>query len=104
MITDLKYALRTLLKAPAFSIIAILTLALGIGANTAIFTVINGVLLRPLPYAEPERLVTLKSQQSVPELDDIVTQSRSFEAVGGVSMQAADYAGGGEPVQIELGM
>ena len=101
---DLRYALRSLLKTPLFTVIAVLTLALGIGANSAIFTVINGVLLRPLPYPAPERLVTLKSQQSVPELDDIVTQSSSFEAIGGVSMQAADYAGGGEPVQIELGL
>ena len=104
MITDFKYALRSLGKNPAFTIIAVITLALGIGANTAIFSVVNGVLLRPLPYPDPARLMTLKSNQSVPELEDLQAQSQSFESMGGVSFQAADYSGGAEPVQIELGL
>ena len=104
MISDLKYAFRTLAKAPGFTAIAVLTLALGIGANTAIFTVVNGVLLRPLPYPAPHELVTLKSNQSVPELADLQAQSQSFESLGGVSLQGADYAGGGEPVQLEVGL
>jgi len=104
MISDLKYALRSLGKNPAFTVIAVLTLALGIGANTAIFSVVNGVLLRPLPYPEPERLVTLRSNQSVPELEDLQAQSQSFVTMGGVSSLAADYSGGAEPVQIELGL
>src|SRR5436190_8101861 len=62
--TDLRYAIRMLAKRPAFALVAIVTLAVGIGANTAIFSVVNGVLLRPLPYPEPDRIVRLYEQTS----------------------------------------
>jgi hypothetical protein len=59
LIQDLRYGIRTLLKKPGFAAIAILMLAIGIGANTAIFSVVNGVLLRPLPYRDSERVITV---------------------------------------------
>ena len=91
MIADLKFALRMLAKAPGFTIIAILTLALGIGANSAIFSVIDAVLLQSLPFPEPKQLVAIWSQttrenseketESVPDYADVRDQSETLSAL-----------------------
>jgi len=88
---------------PAFSLIAVITLSLGIGANTAIFSVLNAVLLKPLPYDRPERLLAVRSNQSVPDLADIRSWNKSFSEIGGIVMQPLDYTGGGVPRQIPVG-
>ncbi|MCI0487229.1 MAG: ABC transporter permease [Blastocatellia bacterium] len=87
---DLQYALRLFRKKPGFTVIAVLTLAIGIGANTAVFSVVNAFLLRPLPYREPDRLVMIqrtpaaadyRSIYSYPVFSDVREQSQSFEGV-----------------------
>jgi putative ABC transport system permease protein len=93
MIKDVRYAIRTLLKRPGFLVIAISTLALGIGATTAMFTIVNSVLLQPLRFPEPERIVLLegvnprqgitRSNLSVPDLVDWQQQSSAFEQLAG---------------------
>ena len=101
---DLKYALRMLKKNPAFTTVAILTLAVGIGANSAIFSVVNSVLLRPLPFREPGQLVRVYSEfptmqlqkfwLSAPELLDIQREAKSWESIGA-------WAPGGQNVGTE---
>ncbi|HXD34187.1 MAG TPA: ABC transporter permease [Pyrinomonadaceae bacterium] len=103
LLKDLRYSLRSLLKRPAFTAIAVLTLALGIGLNTAIFSVINAVLLRPLAYRDPANLITFRSNQSGPDLADVEAQTRSFAKIGGEVRQALDYTAGREPLQIQTG-
>jgi putative ABC transport system permease protein len=110
---DLRYGLRMLRRSPAFTLVVVITLALGIGANTAIFSVVNAVLLKPLPYPESEQLMmvygefpALKTNQmrlSLPEYVDFRQQTRSFAACGvfdGVSANLAPREGG-EPERVE---
>ena len=107
---DLKYALRMLKKNPAFTAVAILTLAVGIGANSAIFSVVNSVLLRPLPYQQPGQLVRVYSEfptmqlqkfwLSAPEMLDIQREAKSWEAIGAWAPGGQNVGTESEPLRV----
>jgi putative ABC transport system permease protein len=113
---DLCYGLRMLMKRPGFALVVALTLGLGIGANTAVFSVVDAVLLKPLPYAEPERLVViyggflasgdLNIVASAPEFYDYREQAQSFDSIGAYLPFSANLAldGAGEPERVEGGL
>jgi len=105
---DLRYGARMLLKRPAFTLIAVFTLALGIGANTAIFSLVNAVLLRPLPFAESERLVWTwgefsggnRASTSPPDFLDYRAQNRCFEELAAMMFKSFNLTGSGEPDRV----
>jgi putative ABC transport system permease protein len=107
---DLKYALRTLANKPGFSLIALLTLALGIGAATAIFSVVDAVLLRALPYPNPEKIVRVWEQASDghpmnlsdPNFDDFLTQNKTFASLSVYGFGLTSVSGGSEPVRVDI--
>ncbi len=104
LLQDLRYGIRMLLKQPGFTLIAVLTLALGIGANTAIFSIINGVLLRPLAYHDPEQIVTLlqdgRSPVSPANFLDFRTGSQSFAQMAAAEAWGGTLAGNDRPEAI----
>src|SRR6266566_2939354 len=97
LLRDIRYGLRSLLKHPGFTTVAVLTLALGIGANSAIFSVVNAIVLRPLPYRDSERLVAIwgnlhktgleEIEISPPEFADFKEQCQSFEQIAAYATQ-----------------
>src|ERR1043165_3421009 len=108
LLLDLRFALRTLRKTPTFTFLAIITIALGVGANTAAFSMVHGVLLPRLPYAGDTRLIRITQPSatrpdarfSVPEIDDYRAQVRSLEAVSEYHSMPFQLYGNGEPQRV----
>jgi putative ABC transport system permease protein len=112
IIQDLRYSIRQLRRRPGFTLVLVMTLALGIGANTAVFSVVQGVLLRPLPYDNPEELAVIwtqfptmdlmEFQASPPEFWDYQEQNRSFAAVGGMARREQTITGEDNPERVPV--
>ncbi|HWO32527.1 MAG TPA: ABC transporter permease, partial [Candidatus Acidoferrum sp.] len=109
-LADLRYGIRMLLRNPAFGITAILILAVGIGANAAVFSIVNSILLKPLPYADQDRLMMVrdvgdrdtKTPMSYPEFLGWKGQNQIFESVGAYSFGSVDLTSPGEPQQFDV--
>ncbi len=109
---DVRYGLRLLWKSPGFTTVAVLSLALGVGANTAIFSIVNAVLLRSLPFPHPERLVKIVASNrgvgardigfSVPEFDDLRSRAGVFEQVTATQGGPTNLTGGERPQHLEM--
>ena len=110
LLQDLRYSVRTLLKTPSFTIVAVLALALGIGANAAIFSVVNGVLIKPLPYHDQDRIVRVfaqflgqdmpKSNMSPPEFFDFKGKNRVFDEIAAYSDWKVNLTGVADPERL----
>src|SRR5580765_8313873 len=106
---DLKYGIRTLAKSPGFTTIAVLTLALGIGANTAIFSAVNSILLAPLPYRHAGELVVVWEKTplgryispSYPDVQDWERNARSFQGMAAFGSRSFDLTGPGSPEHLD---
>ena len=111
LMRDLRHAVRTLRRSPGFAMVVVVTLALGIGVTTAIFSVVYGVLLRPLPYADPDRIVAIfevtsegrSSALADPNFDDFRDQSRSFQAIAKYGAALATVSGPSAPTRALVG-
>lgn len=112
VLQDLRYGVRMLLKRPGFTMVAVLALALGIGANSAIFSVVNSVLLKPLPYENPDRIVLIWTQfppdlpqnwVSGPELVDFRERTNTIEEFAALSWPRYNLTGDGNPEQVQAG-
>jgi putative ABC transport system permease protein len=111
---DIRYGLRMLAKSPGFSTVVVLTLALGIGANTAIFSVVSAVLLQPLPFSQPDQLVALRGVDvrtgetgrplSYPDFADLRAQSQSLESASAFDTSTSTLTGNGDPLHIDVGV
>jgi predicted permease len=112
LLQDVRYGLRVLWKSPGFTIVAVLSLALGVGANTAIFSIVDAVLLRSLPFSHPDRLVKIVANNkgvgaqdiglSVPELDDLRSRAGVFDQVTATQGGPTNLTGGERPQHLEL--
>src|ERR1044072_2475249 len=112
MLQDIRYGIRMLLKHPSFTLVAVITLALGIGANTAIFSLVNSILLRPLPFRDPDRLVRMLqaspklglSSWGISQADYAAyrEQNRTFESVAIYNATATTLTGAGEPERLPI--
>ena len=109
LVQDIRYALRVLVKNPAFTFVAVIALALGIGANSAIFSVVNAVLLRPLPYRQPDRLVAIQTfdvatrssySQSYPNFRDLKTDTSVFDSMAAYTVNHYTLTDESDPVHL----
>ena len=108
LIQDIRYALRSFLRAPGFTLVALLTLALGIGGTTAIFSIVDGVVLRPLPYSDSSRILRLNRVAangnaetfSASDFRDLKKTATTMSAIAGYRSDVVDLTGRGEPTRV----